>query len=197
MKTIVQKISILLNILKKNWYYIPHFKWINDIEIWLILWELWSDVYQMNSREFIWFVWWYPENFTSWWGHMVKPSRLSNKKWIIKKFVYVWMYWFQLHNPTFRLYKKLLTLYYGISEDNYSVISMKNKRKVEVKCWEKLLKIIHDWYRNQSSFSEQRFIQNTIIPTIKRMKEAWINNDAIKNVIKEVFKNKVPKWIKV
>jgi nicotinamide mononucleotide adenylyltransferase len=41
MKIIVQKISSLLNILKRNWYYIPSFKWINDIEIWLILWELW------------------------------------------------------------------------------------------------------------------------------------------------------------
>lgn len=197
MKSIIQKISILLNILKRNWYHIPQFKWINDIEIGLILGELWADVYQMNSKEFIGFVWWYPENYTSWWGHMVKPPRLSNKKWIIKKFVYVWMYWFQLHNPSFRLYKKLLTLYYGINEENYWVISMKNKRKVEVKCGEKLLKIIHDWYRNQTSFSEERFIKNTIIPTIKRMKDAWIDSDAINGVIKDIYKNKkVPDEIK-
>ncbi len=191
MEMVYRKISILLWILQNNWYFIPQFKWINNIEMWLILWELWFDIYKINSKEFIWFVWRYPENYTSWWWHMVKPSKLSNKKWIIKKFVYVWMYGFQLHNPSFRLYKKLLSLYYGISEEKHSIISTKSKRKIEIKCWEKLLKIIHDWYKNQASFSESRFLENTIVPMIDKMQDNWIGTDSIKWVIGDVYKNNI------
>jgi len=194
MKIVTQKISDLLDILKRNWYYIPTFQWINNIELWLILWELWFDVYKMSAKEFIWFVWWYPENYTSWWWHMVKPSQLSHKKWIIKKFVYVWMYGFQLHNVSFRLYKKLLALQYGITEWWNSVISMKNKRKVEIKCWEKLLKIIHNWYRNEIWFCEERFIQDTIIPMIDKMKNDWIDKNTINELIIDVYKWKIIPW---
>lgn len=194
MKIVTEKISDLLDILKRNGYFIPRFKWINDIELGLILGELWFDVYKMNAKEFIWFVGRYPENYTSWWWHMVKPSCLSHKKWIIKKFVYVWMYGFQLHNVSFRLYKKLLTLQYGINEWWNSVISMKNKRKVEIKCWEKLLKIIHDGYRNQSGFCEDRFIEDTIIPMIDKMKSDWIDSDIINDLIMDVYKWKIIPW---
>ena len=194
MRIITQKIADLLDILKRNGYFIPRFRWINDIELGLILWELWFDVYKMNTKEFIGFVGRYPENYTSWWWHMVKPSQLSHKKWIIKKFVYVWMYGFQLHNVSFRLYKKLLSMQYGINEWWNSVISMKNKRKIEIKCWEKLLKIIHNGYRNQTGFCESRFIQDTIIPMINKMKSDWIDHDTINELIMEVYKGKIIPW---
>lgn len=195
MDSVSQKIAILLWILQWNGYFIPQFKWINNIEVWLVLGELWFDIYKINSKEFIWFVWWYPENYTSWWWHIVKPSQLSRKKWIIKKFVYVWMYWFQLHNPSFRLYKKLLSLYYGINPENHSLVSTKNRRKIETKCWEKLLKIIHDWYKNKSSFCESRFLENTIIPMIYKMKDDWIDTKSIKSVISDVYKwNIISSW---
>ena len=188
MEIITQKIATLLDILKNNGYFIPQFTWINDIEIWLILGELWFDIYKMNSREFIGFVWRYPENYTSWWWHIVKPSKLSSKKWIIKKFVYVWMYGFQLHNRSFRLYKKLLNLNYWIDEQNLSVISIKNRRKIEIKCWEKLLKIIHDWYKNNTSFCETRFIENTVAPMIKKLESNGIDTNAINETIMDVYK---------
>ena len=191
MRIITQKIADLLDILKRNGCFIPSFRWINDIELGLILWELWFDVYKMNTKEFIGFVGRYPENYTSWWWHMVKPSQLSHKKWIIKKFVYVWMYGFQLHNVSFRLYKKLLSMQYGINEWWNSVISMKNKRKIEIKCWEKLLKIIHNGYRNQTGFSEERFIQETIIPMIDKMKSDWIDYGSINDLIMEMYKGKI------
>lgn len=194
MKVITQKISNLLEILKNNWCYIPRFKWISDAEIWLILWELWFDVYNMNSKEFIGFVGRYPENYTSWWWHMVKMPKLSHKKWIIKKFIYVRMYGFQLHNSSFRLYKKLLTLQYWIKNNKASWISIKNKRKVEIKCWEKLLKIIHDGYKNKSSFCEERFIKNTVIPLINKIKSEWTNKEIINRVIMDVYRNKIIPW---
>lgn len=197
MKIVTQKIADLLDILKMNGYFIPRFKWINDIELGLILGELWFDVYQMNAKEFIGFVGRYPENYTSWWWHMVKPSQLSHKKWIIKKFVYVWMYGFQLHNVSFRLYKKLLAMQYGIIGWWNWVILMKNKRKVEIKCWEKLLKIIHNVYKNQTGFCEEKFIKETIIPMINKMKSDWIGNDVINELIMEVYKGKIiPSGIK-
>lgn len=194
MKSITKKIEDLLYIFKENWYFIPKFKWINDIEIWLILWELWFDVYQMNSKEFIWFIWRYPENYTSWWWHMVKAPRLSHKKWIIKKFVYVRMYGFQLHNISFKLYKKLLMLYYGIDDEKNSLVSIKNRRKIEIKCGDKLLKIIHNGYRDQTGFCESRFIQDTIIPMINKMKTDWIDHDTINELIMEVYKWKIIPW---
>ncbi len=196
MECTTQKIADLLDILRKNNYFIPRFKWINNVEIGLILWEIWFDIYQMNSKEFIGFVGRYPENYTSWWWHMVKPSKLSYKKWIIKKFVYVWMYGFQLHNPSFRLYKRLLILYYGINEWWNSVLGLKNKRKIEIKCWEKLLKIIHHGYKNQTTFDECKFIENTIIPMIDRIESEWIDRNAINDVIMDVYKwKKIPSWL--
>ena len=194
MQILTQKISDLLDILRGNNYFIPRFKWINNIEIGLILWELWFDIYQMNSKEFIWFIGRYPENYTSWWWHMVKPSKLTYKKWIIKKFVYIWMYWFQMHNPSFRLYKNLLKLKYIVDQEGNSIISMKNKRKIEIKCGEKLLKIIHDGYKNQTHFDENKFIDSTIIPMIERMKSDWIDKNAINTVIEDVYKGKVIPW---
>ena len=188
METVSEKIATLLWILQSNGYFIPQFKWINNIEIWLVLWELWFDIYKINSKEFIWFVWWYPENYTSWWWHMVKPSQLSHKKWIIKKFVYVRMYGFQLHNPSFRLYKKLLSLYYAADTQDHSLITTKTKRKIEIKCWEKLLKIIHDWYKNNTSFCETRFIENTLTPMIRKLETNWIDTNAIKETIMDVYK---------
>jgi len=189
MDVITEKISKLLEVLEKEWYYIPKFTWINDAEIWLILSELWFDIYQMNSREFIGFVWRYPENYTSWWWHIVKASKMSNKKWIIKKFVYVRMYGFQLHNPSFRLYKKLLTIFYWVKKENKNLVNLKNKRKVEIKCGEKLLKIIHNSYKNGKSFSEDQFLTTTVVPLIKRLTSDWLSKESIKQTIQDTYKN--------
>lgn len=189
MENITEKILWILKILEKEWYYIPKFIWINNIEIWLIISELWFDIYQMNSREFIGFVWWYPENFTSWWWHIVKTSKMSNKKWIIKKFIYIRMYWFQLHNPSFRLYKKLLTVFYWVNKETKTIVNLKNKRKVEIKCGEKLLKIIHNCYKNKQNYSEDKFLTTTIIPLIKNLLLCWINKEKIKDIIQDTYKN--------
>jgi hypothetical protein len=85
---------------------------------------------------------------------------------------------------------------YGIIDGKVGVISMKNKRKVEIKCWEKLLKIIHNGYRNQTGFCEERFIEETVIPMINKMKSVWIDNDVINELIMEVYKGKIiPRWL--
>ena len=80
------------------------------------------------------------------------------------------MYGFQLHNISFKLYKKLLTLYYGIDDEKNSLVSIKNRRKIEIKCGDKLLKIIHNGYRDQTGFCEEKFIETTVIPMINKMK---------------------------
>ena len=108
------------------------------------------------------------------------------------------MYWFQLHNLSFRLYKKLLSLYYWINDENFSVIALKNKRKVEVKCWEKLLQIIHDGYKNRRWFDEWKFIETTLSPLITKMRSCWVSDDAINEVILDVYRNRIlPRWINI
>lgn len=183
---IQSRIEELLNILKNNWYYIPKFSGINDVEIWILLWELGNDIYNMSTREFLGFIWWYPDNFTSWWWHMVKEAKFSNKKWVIKKFVYIWMYWFQLHTPSFRLYKKLLLLMYWVWETS-TTVNIKNRRKTEAKCWKKLLEIIHNWYRNKTTFNDTMFIKWTINPIIQTIKSKWLSDEIISQTIKEVY----------
>jgi len=197
MESITKKISWILNILEKEWYFIPKFTWINDIEIWLIISELWFDIYQMNSREFIGFVWRYPENFTSWWWHIVKASKMSNKKWIIKKFIYIRMYGFQLHNPSFRLYKKLLMLFYWVNKETKNLVNLKNKRKVEIKCGEKLLKIIHNCYKNKQSYSEDKFLITTVSPLINNLLLNGLSKEKINQTIQDTYKNKsIPSSLK-
>ena len=180
------RIEWLLDILKNNWYYIPKFSGINDVEIWILLGELGNDIYNMSTREFLGFIWWYPDNFTSGWWHMVKEAKFSNKKWVIKKFVYIWMYGFQLHNPSFRLYKKLLALYYWW-EKPQSAIATKTKRKIETKCWAKLLEIIHTSFKQNISFQENRFLEWTIKPLIDRMKSWGTSAEKITQTIQDVY----------
>lgn len=194
---VLKKILWILNSLEIKWYYIPSFIWINKAELWLILGELWFDIYSMSSAEFMWFVWWYPETFTSGWWHMVKEPKLSSKKGIIKKFIYVWMYWFMLHNKSLKLYKKLLTLKYSINEEWKSVSNIKNKRKIEVKCWDKLLKIIHAWFKTRRSFSDEIFIKNVINPTINELKSLWFWTDVIQTEIDSVYSDCPPRIITV
>ncbi len=38
-----------------------------------------------------------------------------------------------MHNPSFKLYKTLLSEYYGISENTETIVNLKNKRKVQAK----------------------------------------------------------------
>lgn len=194
-ENILKNIWIILHSLELKWYYVPKFVWINKAELWLMIGELWFDIYNMSVPEFMWFIWWHPETFTSWWGHMVKEPKLSSKRGIIKKFVYVWMYWFMLHNNCLRLYKKLLTLKYSVNDEWKSVSNIKNKRKIEVKCWDKLLKIIHAWFKYRRTFSDEIFIKRIINPTIRNLKESWFWIDAIQNEINSVYNDKAPKII--
>ena len=190
------RIEELVNILKNNWYYIPKFSGINDVEIWILLWELGNDIYNMSTREFLGFIWWFPDNFTSWGWHMVKEAKFSNKKWVIKKFVYIRMYGFQLHNPSFRLYKKLLTLLYWWEKEK-SAIAIKTKRKIETKCWAKLLEIIHTSFKCGVNFQEERFINWTIIPLINRIKENGTSAEMIDKTINDIYWNKtIPSILK-
>lgn len=188
MENINEKIWKIMSILKSNLYFIPSFKWINDNEIWIFLWELGNWIYTMTKNELMWFVWWHPNNYTSWWWHIVKASKFSNKDSIIKKFVYIRMYWFNMQNPSFRLYKKLLWLYYWIKSETESIIKIKNKRKIEAKSGYKLLEIIHSCYKYSCNFDEDRFLNSTITPLISTMIDKWISKESIKTEILGIYK---------
>lgn len=187
MEAIHEKIGDILRILRNNWYFIPSFRWINDNELWIFLWELGNSIYTMSSRELMWFVWWHPNNYTSWWWHIVKASKFSQKESVIKKFVYIWMYGFNMHNKSFSLYKKLLWLSYWIDSEPDSLVKIKNKRKIEAKAWYKLLEIIHSCYRYSCGFDEKRFLSSCVIPLISSIKDKWISDDIVKNEIKNVY----------
>ena len=108
------------------------------------------------------------------------------------------MYWFQLHNPSFRLYKKLLTVFYWVNKETKTIVNLKNKRKVEIKCGEKLLKIIHNCYKNKQNYSEDKFLTTTIIPLIKNLLLCWINKEKIKDIIQDTYKNtNIPSYIDI
>lgn len=192
MKYIKESIGMILDKLRKNGYFIPSFKWIDDDEIWIFLWELWSQIYNIHISSLKGFIWWYPNNYTSGWWHMVKASQFSDKKSIIKKFLYVRMYGFLLHNPSFRLYKKLLLQYYGTDTELDWIVKLKNKRKVEAKCGWKLLEIIHNCYKYSCNFDDNRFINWTIIPLIENMKKNWLSMDVIDKIIIDIYGKKVP-----
>lgn len=188
MDEVNQKIWDNLYTLKQSGYFIPSFKGINDNELWIFLWELWNGIYTITAKELMWFIWRHPNNYTSGWWHTVKLSKFSNKESIIKKFIYIWMYGFNMHNPSFRLYKKLLWLYYGINTESDSVTKIKNKRKIEAKAGYKLLEIIHSCYRYGCGFDEERFLNSTIIPLIESIKDKWITTDLIKSEILKSYK---------
>lgn len=175
--------------LKENWYFIPQFKWISWSEMWIFLWELGNDIYDMNSSELLGFIWWHPNVYESGWWNPTKNPTFSNKKSIIKKYLYVWMWWFRMHNPIFRLYKDLLTEYYGITTEK-SIMNFKLKKKINCKSGEKLLKIILISFKNKCGFDEVRFANDTIIPLINRLKTSGSNDETIKSIIKWTFGNK-------
>lgn len=195
MNYIKQNIGGILDELRSRGYFIPSFKWIDDNELGIFLWELGSQIYTIHISSLRWFVWRHPNNYTSWWWHIVKASQFSKKDSIIKKFLYVRMYGFSLHNPSFRLYKKLLLQLYWVDTELDGIVKLKNKRKAEVKCGEKLLEIIHSCYKYSCGFDDKRFLNWTIIPLIETMEKNGISISKINKTISDVYWKNIPSLI--
>jgi hypothetical protein len=169
------------------WFFIPRFRWISRTEMWLFLGELWEDIYEINSHSLLWFAWRHPNVYESWWWTPTKVPKFSTKKSIIKKYLYVWMWWFCMHNPSFRLYKNLLAEYYGITTEK-SITNSKLKKKIWCKAGEKLLKIILICFKNKCWFDENRFILDTILPLVDRMRDSWTSSESINSIIEATYK---------
>lgn len=190
MKDIQDSIINILAKLKAKWFYIPTFNWINDSDMGIFLGEFGSDIYTIGKKEMLWFIGWHPVNYSSG-GSTVKQSKLSKKKNVIKSYLYLWTYGLYMHNPSFKLYKTLLSEYYGISENTETIVNLKNKRKVQAKAWQKLLTIILRCYQSEKVYDENWFIQYTIRPLIKRlMEEKWYTEENIQSHINLIYKKK-------
>ena len=183
----------ILSSLQANWLFIPNFKWVSTLEMWLFLWELGLDIYDMSPHSLLWFAGRHPNIYESGGWSPTKSPRFSTKKSIIKKYLYVRMWWFCMHNPSFRLYKNLLSEYYGITTEK-SVTNSRLKKKIWCKAGDKFLKIILVCFKAKSWFNENKFIIDTILPLINRMKSRWIENKSIISIIESTYQNKqIPK----
>ena len=183
----------ILSSLQANWLFIPNFKWVSTLEMWLFLWELGQDIYGMSPHSLLWFAGRHPNVYESGGWSPTKSPRFSTKKSIIKKYLYVRMWWFCMHNPSFRLYKNLLSEYYGITTEK-SVTNSRLKKKIWCKAGDKFLKIILVCFKTKSWFNENKFIIDTILPLINRMKSSWIENKSIISIIESTYQNKqIPK----
>ncbi len=176
----------ILSQLQSHWFFIPKFKWVSTLELWLFLWELWNDIYEIWPHTLMWFAGRHPNIYESGGWHPTKVPRFSTKKSIIKKYLYVWMWWFSMHNPSFRLYKNLYTYYYWVNSDK-SLINSKLRKKIQCKSWDKFLKIILICFKNKCWFDENKFISDTILPLIDTMKNTWLSIESIKDIITETY----------
>ena len=186
MENLERKAGKILNDLQNCWFFIPKLKWVSGIELGIFLWELWQDIYDMTSRSLLWFTGRHPNVYESGGWNPTKVPRFSTKKSIIKKYLYVRMWWFCMHNPSFRLYKNLLSEYYGITTEK-SITNSKLRKKIWCKAGDKFLKIILISFKNKSWFDENRFIVDTILPLVDRMKNSWISQKNIKSIIEKTY----------
>lgn len=188
MENLEKTASKILNDLQNCGFFIPKLKWVSWIELGIFLWELWQDIYDIAPHSLLGFTGWHPNVYESGGWNPTKIPRFSTKKSIIKKYLYVWMWWFALHNPSFRLYKNLLSEYYGITAEK-SATNSRLKKKVWCKAGDKFLKIILICFQNKCWFDENRFIVDTILPFVDRMKKAWISKKVIKSLIEKAYKS--------
>jgi len=187
--------KILYN-LQQNWFFIPQFRWVSQLEMWLFLWELGQDIYEMSPHSLLWFAGRHPNVYESGGWNPTKSPRFSTKKSIIKKYLYVRMWWFCMHNPSFRLYKNLLSESYWITTEK-SVTNSRLKKKIWCKAGDKFLKIILVSFKNKSWFDENIFIVDTILPLVDRMKNDWIKPETISSIIENTYKTaKIPDLLK-
>jgi len=186
MENLERKAGNILNDLQNCWFFIPKLKWVSGIELGIFLWELWQDIYDMSSSSLLWFAGRHPNVYESGGWNPTKVPRFSTKKSIIKKYLYVRMWWFCMHNPSFRLYKNLLSEYYGITTEK-SITNSKLRKKIWCKAGDKFLKIILISFKNKSWFDENRFVVDTILPLIDRMKNNWISQKNIKSIIEKTY----------
>ena len=177
----------ILNDLQNYWFFIPKLKWVSGIELGLFLWELGQDIYEIGPHSLLGFAGRHPNVYESGGWNPTKSPRFSTKKSIIKKYLYVRMWGFCMHNPSFRLYKNLLSEYYGITTEK-SVTNSRLKKKIWCKAGDKFLKIILICFKNKVWFDENRFIVDTILPLVDKMKSVWISQETIKSIIEKTYK---------
>ena len=187
----------ILNDLQNHWFFIPKLKWVSGIELGLFLWELGQDIYEMKSHSLLGFAGRHPNVYESGGWNPTKSPRFSTKKSIIKKYLYVRMWGFCMHNPSFRLYKNLLSEYYGITTEK-SVTNSRLKKKIWCKAWDKFLKIILICFKDKVWFDENRFIVDTILPLVDKIKNSWVDREIIKSIIEKTYKTTpIPKILDI
>ena len=187
----------ILNNLQNCWFFIPKLKWVSWIELGLFLWELGQDIYEISPHSLLGFAGRHPNVYESGGWNPTKVPRFSTKKSIIKKYLYVRMWWFCMHNPSFRLYKNLLSEYYDITTEK-SATNSRLKKKIWCKAGDKFLKIILICFKNKIWFDENRFVVDTILPLIDKMKIGWISQEIIKSVIEKAYKTApIPKSLDI
>ena len=187
----------ILNDLQNHWFFIPKLKWVSGIELGLFLWELGQDIYEMKSHSLLGFAGRHPNVYESGGWNPTKSPRFSTKKSIIKKYLYVRMWGFCMHNPSFRLYKNLLSEYYGITTEK-SVTNSRLKKKIWCKAGDKFLKIILICFKDKVWFDENRFVVDTILPLVDKMKNSWVEHETIKSIIEKTYKTTpIPKLLDI
>ena len=187
----------ILNNLQNCGFFVPKLKWVSWIELGLFLWELGQDIYEIGPHSLLGFAGRHPNVYESGGWNPTKVPRFSTKKSIIKKYLYVWMWWFCIHNPSFRLYKNLLSEYYGITTEK-SATNSRLKKKIWCKAGDKFLKIILICFQNKVWFDENRFVVDTILPLVDKMKIGWISQKIIKSVIEKTYKTApIPKSLDI
>ena len=187
----------ILKDLQNHWFFIPKLKWVSSIELWLFLWELGQDIYEIGPHSLLWFAGRHPNVYESGGWNPTKSPRFSTKKSIIKKYLYVWMWGFCMHNPSFRLYKNLLSEYYGITTEK-SVANSRLKKKIWCKAGDKFLKIILICFKNKVWFDENRFVVDTILPLVDKMRNGWVSQENIKSIIETTYKTSpIPKSLNI
>ena len=102
-----------------------------------------------------------------------------------------------MHNPSFRLYKNLLSEYYGITTEK-SVANSRLKKKIWCKAGDKFLKIILICFKNKVWFDENRFVVDTILPLVDKMRNGWVSQENIKSIIETTYKTSpIPKSLNI
>lgn len=146
----IEKIeSYITKEIKKQKIYIPKIPWASEISIWLFYAELWDSIFTKNNKEIAWFIWWYPNERTSWWKLLSKPR--IEKKWnkLLREQVYLLAY-------------SLCSKVTEINDLKKKIIQKKKIKAIEalIIIWSILIRIISSLYKKAQDFDINKFRSN-------------------------------------
>lgn len=147
---IIANLEKLINLEIENAsLFIPEIHWVWNILLWAFYSELWENLYKKDIKEIVWFIWWYPTEYSSWWKSLSKARFQSRWNRILRKVSYLIALSMTRHCKEVKQLKDKIQAQKNIKAMEAMIIT-----------WSVLLRIIISLLKNKNDFDIELFKKN-------------------------------------